>query len=76
MGGEFLLGGLNEADPHSLGVALPFQDGVALPNQSLDGVMTAVARRGRFENEKKLRSMLKAVRMRRLATQNRWRKGG
>ena len=40
MRGEFLLGGLENADPHALGVALPFQGGLCvlpLPNQSLCG---------------------------------------
>ena len=30
MRGEFLLGGLENADPHALGVALPFQDAFCL----------------------------------------------
>ena len=30
MGGEFLLGGLENADPHALGVALPFQNAFCL----------------------------------------------
>jgi hypothetical protein len=30
MGGEFLLGGLENAKPHALGIALPFQNRFAL----------------------------------------------
>ena len=30
MGGEFLLGGLENAEPHALGVALPFQNAFCL----------------------------------------------
>jgi hypothetical protein len=30
MGGEFLLGGLENANPHALGIALPFQDSLCL----------------------------------------------
>jgi hypothetical protein len=38
MGGKFLLGGLENADPHSLGVALPLQDAFCLCqiNRSMD----------------------------------------
>ena len=58
MGGEFLLGGLENAQPHALGIALPFQSSLCLdkicpwPIQSpIHHVRPDVACLGRFEKE-------------------------
>src|SRR6478752_4595759 len=53
MGGKFLLGGLENAKPHALGVALPLQNSLCL-GQISRSVMAEgpdVTRAGRFENE-------------------------
>src|SRR6185295_19323375 len=53
MGGELLLGGLEDAKPHALGVPLPLQNAFCLCqiNRSMLAAGQAVARKGRFENE-------------------------
>ena len=56
MRGELLLGGLENADPHAFGVALPFQGGFCLCQIrcSMMPWDSYVACRGRFENAEAL----------------------
>jgi hypothetical protein len=53
MGGELLLGSLENAQPHALGVPLPLQNTFCLCQitRSMLATEQAVARKGRFENE-------------------------